>query len=32
MHEGQIVGIVNADETDENALGLMMAGGAKGEK
>ena len=28
MYEGKIVGIVNADETDENALGLMMAGGA----
>ena len=28
MYEGKIVGIVNADETDENTLGLMMAGGA----
>lgn len=27
MYEGEIVGIVNADETNENELGLMMAGG-----
>ncbi|MDA8234345.1 MAG: ABC transporter ATP-binding protein [Clostridia bacterium] len=26
MYEGEIVGIVNASETDENQLGLMMAG------
>lgn len=31
MYEGEIVGIVDADETDENELGLMMAGsGSKG--
>lgn len=27
MYEGEIVGIVNAKETNENELGLMMAGG-----
>ncbi len=26
MYKGEIVGIVNADETSENALGLMMSG------
>lgn len=30
IYEGEIVGIVNADETDENELGLMMAGSRKG--
>lgn len=30
IYEGEIVGIVNADETDENELGLMMAGSKKG--
>jgi len=29
MYEGKIVGIVNASETNENELGLMMAGGGK---
>jgi len=29
MYEGEIVGIVNANETNENELGLMMAGGGK---
>ena len=28
MYEGKIVGIVDAKTTDENTLGLMMAGGA----
>lgn len=27
MYEGEVVGIVDADQTDENELGLMMAGG-----
>lgn len=27
MYEGEVVGIVDADKTDENELGLMMAGG-----
>ncbi len=27
IYEGKIVGIVNAKETDENELGMMMAGG-----
>lgn len=31
MYEGEIVGIVNADETNENELGLMMAGGGMKE-
>ena len=26
MYEGNIIGTVNASETDENKLGLMMAG------
>lgn len=30
IYEGEIVGIVNAAETDENELGLMMAGSKKG--
>jgi simple sugar transport system ATP-binding protein len=30
IYEGEIVGIVRADETDENELGLMMAGSKKG--
>lgn len=29
MYEGKIVGIVNASETNENELGLMMAGGGR---
>lgn len=29
MYEGEIVGIVNASETNENELGLMMAGGGR---
>ena len=28
MYEGKIVGIVDAKTTDENIIGLMMAGGA----
>lgn len=31
IYEGEIVGIVNAKETDENELGLMMAGSKTGE-
>lgn len=31
MYEGEIVGIVNANETNENELGLMMAGGGMKE-
>lgn len=31
IFEGEIVGIVNAKETDENELGLMMAGSKKGK-
>jgi general nucleoside transport system ATP-binding protein len=30
IYEGEIVGIVNSSETDENELGLMMAGSKKG--
>lgn len=30
IYEGEIVGIVNAKETDENELGLMMSGSKKG--
>lgn len=30
IYEGEIVGIVDADQTDENELGLMMAGAKKG--
>lgn len=30
IYEGEIVGIVNAKDTDENELGLMMAGSRKG--
>jgi len=30
IYEGEIVGIVNAADTDENELGLMMAGSKKG--
>jgi general nucleoside transport system ATP-binding protein len=29
MYGGEIVGIVNSEDTDENELGLMMAGGGK---
>ncbi|WP_163192452.1 ABC transporter ATP-binding protein [Clostridium thermarum] len=29
IYEGEIVGIVDADKTDENELGLMMAGGGR---
>ncbi|WP_028399042.1 ABC transporter ATP-binding protein [Ectobacillus panaciterrae] len=32
IYEGQIVGIVNAKETNEQELGLLMAGGTQGEK
>ncbi|WP_274363564.1 ABC transporter ATP-binding protein [Paenibacillus thermotolerans] len=31
MNKGELVGIVQADETNENELGLMMAGVRKGE-
>lgn len=31
MYEGEIVGIVNAEETNENQLGLMMAGGGNNQ-
>jgi ABC-type uncharacterized transport system ATPase subunit len=31
MYEGEIVGVVNTKDTDENELGLMMAG-SKGGK
>jgi len=31
MYEGEIVGIVNANETNENELGLMMAGGGRNQ-
>lgn len=31
IYEGEIVGIVDADATDENELGLMMAGSKKGD-
>lgn len=30
IYEGEIVGIVNTNDTDENQLGLMMAGSKKG--
>jgi len=30
IYEGEIVGLVNAADTDENELGLMMAGSKKG--
>lgn len=30
IYEGEIVGIVNANETDENEIGLMMSGSKKG--
>ena len=29
MYEGEIVGVVQAHETNENELGLMMAGGGR---
>ncbi|WP_132242535.1 ABC transporter ATP-binding protein [Marinisporobacter balticus] len=32
IYEGKIVGIVEAKETNENALGLMMAGGGSGNE
>ncbi|MBC7960069.1 MAG: ABC transporter ATP-binding protein [Vallitaleaceae bacterium] len=32
LYEGEVVGIVKADETDENELGLMMSGSTKREK
>jgi ABC-type uncharacterized transport system ATPase subunit len=32
IYEGQIVGVVNAKETNEQELGLLMAGGKQGEK
>ncbi len=31
LYEGEIVGMVDADKTDENELGLMMAGSKRGE-
>lgn len=31
LYEGEIVGMVDADKTDENELGLMMAGSKKGD-
>jgi len=31
IYEGEIVGTVNANETNENELGLMMAGSKKGD-
>jgi simple sugar transport system ATP-binding protein len=31
ISKGELVGLVNADETDENEVGLMMAGVKKGE-
>jgi simple sugar transport system ATP-binding protein len=30
IYEGEIAGIVHADETDENEIGLMMSGSKKG--
>lgn len=32
LYEGEVVGVVNAKETDENELGLMMSGSTKREK
>ncbi len=32
LYEGEVVGIVNASETDENELGLMMSGSTKREQ
>jgi simple sugar transport system ATP-binding protein len=32
MYEGTIMGIVDADKTDENELGLMMAGSKRGDR
>ena len=32
VNNGELIGIVNANETDENEVGLMMAGIKKGEK
>lgn len=32
INNGELIGIVNANETDENEVGLMMAGIKKGEK
>ncbi len=32
MYEGELVGIVNASETNENELGLMMAGAGEGSR
>ncbi|QXM07455.1 ABC transporter ATP-binding protein [Crassaminicella indica] len=32
IYEGKIVGIVEANKTDENTLGLMMAGGGTGNE
>jgi general nucleoside transport system ATP-binding protein len=31
VNNGELIGIVNADETDENEIGLMMAGIKRGE-
>lgn len=30
IYNGELVGVVNASETDENEIGLMMAGGKRG--
>ena len=32
VNNGELIGIVNADETDENEVGLMMAGIKRGER
>ena len=32
INNGELIGIVNADETNENEVGLMMAGIRGGEK
>ena len=32
VNDGELIGIVNADETNENEIGLMMAGVKKEEQ
>ncbi|MFQ6848205.1 MAG: heme ABC transporter ATP-binding protein, partial [Clostridium perfringens] len=32
INNGELIGVVNADETNENEVGLMMAGIKGGEK
>ena len=32
INNGELIGIVNASETDENEVGLMMAGIKRGDK